>query len=86
MPSPSTSRPTCRSRSRALRVGDIRHNVADIQRIQALTGFEPKWNFRDGLNQFLTWAQGYEAADSGYERSLKELAERGLMGAGRSGQ
>lgn len=68
----------------AFRVGDIRHNVADISRIQALTGFEPKWNFRDGLHQFLTWAQGHEAADSGYERSLKELAERGLMGAGRS--
>lgn len=71
--------------SGAFRVGDIRHNVADIGAITALTGFQPRWNFRDGLHQFLRWAEGHEASDAGYERSLKELAERGLMGAGRSG-
>lgn len=67
--------------SGAFRVGDIRHNVADISRIRELTGFEPKWAFRDGLERFLDWASGHEANDSGYERSLQELAERGLMGS-----
>ncbi|MGC3964393.1 MAG: SDR family NAD(P)-dependent oxidoreductase [Rhodocyclaceae bacterium] len=71
--------------SGAFRVGDIRHNVADISRIQALTGFQPHWAFRDGLAAFLNWACGHEASDSGYERSLKELADRGLMGGGGKG-
>lgn len=64
----------------AFRLGDIRHNAADISRIQALTGFEPRWTFKDGLNQFLSWASGHEAQDAGFERSLAELRERGLMG------
>ncbi len=37
----------------AFRVGDIRHNVADISRLHALTGFRPRWRFMDGLNEFL---------------------------------
>lgn len=69
--------------SGAFRIGDIRHNVADISRIQALTGYEPRWSFHDGLKQFLDWASGYAASDAaGYERSLEELAERGLIGTG----
>ncbi len=67
----------------AYRVGDIRHNAADISRISALTGFAPKWVFAQGLNQFLAWAQTHEASDVGFERSLQELKERGLMGAAR---
>lgn len=66
--------------SGAFRVGDIRHNVADITRIRELTGFAPRWSFADGLTRFLDWASVHEVAESGYERSLKELAERGLMG------
>jgi dTDP-L-rhamnose 4-epimerase len=68
--------------SGTFRVGDIRHNVADISRIQALTGYQPRWSFHDGLKQFLDWACGYATSDAGYERSLKELAERGLIGTG----
>jgi dTDP-L-rhamnose 4-epimerase len=68
----------------AFRVGDIRHNVADITRIQALTNFAPRWSFEQGLKQFLDWACQYSAADSGYERSLSELANRGLMGSAKA--
>ena len=64
------------------RVGDIRHNYADIGRIGALTSFSPKWQFKDGLHQFLSWAQGHDPSDSGFERSLAELKERGLMQTG----
>lgn len=67
----------------AFRVGDIRHNVADLGRIQKMTDYKPEWTFRDGLKQFLDWACEHEASDSGYERSLNELAERGLMGEGK---
>lgn len=68
----------------AYRVGDIRHNVADISRIQALTGFSPKWAFADGLKAFLDWANTHDAADSGFDRSLKELSDRQLLKTGKT--
>ena len=67
----------------AYRVGDIRHNVADISRISALSGFAPRWTFERGLASFLAWAETQAASDAGFERSLDELKERGLMGAAR---
>lgn len=66
--------------SGAFRLGDIRHNVADISRLEALTGFAPKWSFDAGLDEFLAWACGHALVDSGFGRSLDELAERGLLG------
>lgn len=65
------------------RVGDIRHNAADISRIRALTGFQPKWSFVEGLNQFLAWVQTHEIAEAGFERSIAELKQRGLFGGAR---
>jgi dTDP-L-rhamnose 4-epimerase len=64
------------------RLGDIRHNVADISAINTLTGFTPKWSFNEGIQQFLAWATQKEAHDAGYERSLAELKERGLYSDG----
>ena len=63
------------------RVGDIRHNVADITAIKAATGFQPQWSFEDGLRQFLDWASNHNAVETGFEQSMKELADRGLLGA-----
>lgn len=70
--------------SGAYRLGDIRHNVADISRIQALTGFTPKWAFADGLRAFLDWAGTHDAADAGFEKSLKELSDRQLLRTGKA--
>ena len=60
------------------RVGDIRHNVADLERIRALTGYEPQWSFAEGARDFLAWALEEEASAAGYEASLAELARVGL--------
>jgi dTDP-L-rhamnose 4-epimerase len=62
------------------RVGDIRHNLADTSRIRELVGYAPKWQFSAGLPEFLRWAQGSQAGEVGFERSLQELRERGLLG------
>jgi dTDP-L-rhamnose 4-epimerase len=70
----------------AFRLGDIRHNFADITRISTLTGFKPRWSFADGLDAFLAWARTYDAADAGFDRSLAELKARGLMQDGTKGQ
>ena len=66
----------------AFRMGDIRHNFADISRISQLTGFRPQWAFADGLEKFLSWAEHYNATDAGFERSLMELKAHGLMRSG----
>jgi dTDP-L-rhamnose 4-epimerase len=66
----------------AFRAGDIRHNAADISRIRTMTGFVPKWSFQSGLREFLGWAQGQSVKDAGFERSLAELRQRGLMSEG----
>jgi dTDP-L-rhamnose 4-epimerase len=63
----------------SFRVGDIRHNAADISRLQALTAFRPKWRFMDGLIEFLKWTEAHRVEDAGFERSLAELKERGLF-------
>ena len=68
--------------SGSFRVGDIRHNVADISRIKAMTGFSPKWAFQAGLRKFLEWARTQSTGEAGFERSLAELRERGLMSGG----
>jgi dTDP-L-rhamnose 4-epimerase len=65
--------------SGSFRVGDIRHNAADISRLHALTAFQPKWRFMDGLIEFLKWTEAHRVKDAGFERSLAELQERGLF-------
>ena len=68
--------------SGAFRVGDIRHNVADIETAKTVLGYSPTVNFKKGLTHFLDWAQKQGVEDKlAYQRSVSELAARGLMGA-----
>ena len=67
----------------AFRLGDIRHNVADISLMRMILGFEPRTGFREGITAFLGWAGTQPAEDRlAYRRSVDELAARGLMGNG----
>lgn len=68
--------------SGAFRVGDIRHNIADISRIREVLGYVPRVPFRQGLAEFLSWAEDQPMEDkSAYVRSVGELAAKGLMGS-----
>ncbi len=60
------------------RLGDIRHNVADISRAATL-GYLPKVTFDEGIRRFVGWVNGQRHVDNGFEQSLKEMAERGLF-------
>jgi dTDP-L-rhamnose 4-epimerase len=62
------------------RVGDIRHNVADISRLKALTKFAPKWSFEAGLKAFLVWAEREVVGDIGFHAAVQKLRDRNLMG------
>lgn len=64
--------------SGGFRVGDIRHNVADLSRAAAALGYAPRWTFAQGLPEFLAWAEAQRPCASRYEESLAELSERGL--------
>lgn len=61
------------------RDGDIRHGMADLTLAKEVLGYEPLWNFRDGLAGFIEWATESEPALVGYERSLAELQQKGLL-------
>ncbi len=64
------------------RVGDIRHNFADLGKARRLLGFECQVNFEEGIERFVQWVKQQEISDDGYAKSLDELASRGLLGIG----
>jgi dTDP-L-rhamnose 4-epimerase len=61
------------------RVGDIRHNYADLTKARSLLGFEPRFGFKEGIHAFARWVERQDVAADGYASSLRELAERGLL-------
>lgn len=65
----------------AFRMGDIRHNIADVAKLEQVLGFVPGVSFKQGLAHFLGWAAEQAPEDkAAYLRSVSELATRGLMG------
>jgi dTDP-L-rhamnose 4-epimerase len=65
----------------AFRMGDIRHNKADLTSSKNILNYSPKVLFEDGLNQFLNWAEKNESNNKkSYEDSVRELQSHGLMG------
>jgi dTDP-L-rhamnose 4-epimerase len=60
------------------RIGDIRHNYADLSRIKELLGFEPKYDFETGIKLFAQWVKSQEVETSRYDESLTEMKEKGL--------
>lgn len=61
------------------RVGDIRHNVADLQKVHQRLGFEPSISIEDGLGRFVAWVRGEVVQVDRYEESLRELSAKGLF-------
>ncbi|MEM7689154.1 MAG: SDR family NAD(P)-dependent oxidoreductase [Pseudomonadota bacterium] len=61
------------------RLGDIRHNFADMGKIKESLGFEPAWSFERGIAQLVAWAKGSGPQASAYEESLSEMREKGLL-------
>ncbi|MBS1755494.1 MAG: NAD-dependent epimerase/dehydratase family protein [Bacteroidetes bacterium] len=61
------------------RLGDIRHNYADISKIKSILGFIPLVHFEEGIRQFADWVKQQEVNASGYELSLEEMRSKGLL-------
>ena len=60
------------------RLGDIRHNYADITLARTLLGFEPKWSFSDGIGAFARWVDAQAVQEDKYEQSIEEMKRKGL--------
>ena len=61
------------------RIGDIRHNIADLTKAKQLLGFEPKVGFAKGILEFVEWVKKQEVQKDKYDESIKELKDKGLM-------
>lgn len=60
------------------RLGDIRHNYANISLAKEILGFEPKWSFSDGIEQFVKWVNQQEIQEDNYLASIEEMKKKGL--------
>lgn len=60
------------------RLGDIRHNYADLTKINSVLGFKPKVTFEQGLQQFTEWVNMQEVQEDQYQKSIDEMKAKGL--------
>ena len=62
------------------RLGDIRHNVADIGRMRERLGLAPKITLEEGLRRFAVWVQGQSLPEDRLAQANAELEKRKMMG------
>lgn len=60
------------------RLGDIRHNYADLSKVKEKLGFAPKVSFKEGIQLFTQWVNVQEIMQDNYEKSIDEMKEKGL--------
>ena len=60
------------------RLGDIRHNYADLTKINRLLGFNTKVSFEAGLKNFAEWVNTQEVQEDKYQKSIDEMKAKGL--------
>ena len=65
--------------SGSYRLGDIRHNHADLGLIREHLGFVPKVDFAEGVRRFTQWVTGQATAVDSYQQSIDEMKRRGLF-------
>lgn len=61
------------------RIGDIRHNYADLSKIFSKLGFKPEFDFQKGSLKFCDWVRSQTLPQSKYNESLEEMRSKGLF-------
>lgn len=61
------------------RLGDIRHNYADLSKVSSLLGFRPSVSFQEGIKQFAAWVDGQQIVEDKYQQSIDEMKNKGLF-------
>lgn len=60
------------------RLGDIRHNFADLSKIHRLLGFTPQISFEEGIAKFTKWVNEQDIHHDTYDLSVQEMKAKGL--------
>jgi len=63
----------------AYRLGDIRHNYADLIKATRLLDFTPQVDFQTGMSRFTRWVKEQVIETDVYDTSLDEMRARGLF-------
>jgi dTDP-L-rhamnose 4-epimerase len=61
------------------RLGDIRHNFADISLANKYLNFNPTVDIKTGLDKFTNWVEQQDAFSCDYEKSLNEMRKKKLF-------
>jgi dTDP-L-rhamnose 4-epimerase len=61
------------------RVGDIRHNFADMRLAKEELGFRPSYDIEHGIEKFTSWVKKHAVSSYGYENSIQEMKLKGLL-------
>ncbi|MDQ8030983.1 MAG: NAD-dependent epimerase/dehydratase family protein [Bordetella sp.] len=61
------------------RIGDIRHNIADVTLLREKLGVTPRVSLAEGLRRFAAWVLEQPIAEDRLEQANRELRERKLM-------
>ncbi|MEI7884113.1 MAG: NAD-dependent epimerase/dehydratase family protein [Clostridia bacterium] len=65
------------------RKGDIRHNIADINKAEKLCDFKPKYNFERGMSEFTAWVKSQDNEKKiGEQEDLFEYSINEMKGTG----
>jgi dTDP-L-rhamnose 4-epimerase len=65
--------------TRKFRAGDIRHCFADISRIRAAIGYEPRYRFEDGVRELVAWVGQQQNVEGSSRDADQQLAAYGLV-------
>lgn len=63
------------------RLGDIRHNYADVSRMREVLGHTPRVSLDEGIARFVAWAQTQPLPPDRSQAANDELQSRGMMGS-----
>lgn len=61
------------------RMGDIRHNVADLSKIENKLGFRSVFDFPAGVAEFANWVNQQGIQEDQYSQSIQLLKNKGLF-------
>jgi len=61
------------------RIGDIRHNYADLAKSRVRLGYSPKVGFEQGIGKFVKWVNTRETQPDNFEASINEMKQKGLF-------
>jgi dTDP-L-rhamnose 4-epimerase len=61
------------------RLGDIRHNFADLTKIKNVLAFVPTVSFEEGITKFAQWVATQTIAESKFDDSIEEMKKKGLF-------